>query len=213
MSSIHLTRSIVIETKIYRTTFHHCFSDGASGHFKNNASILNLVHHKADFGMDAWWTFTASGHGKAAGDGIGAVLKSTARRVTLSKNILLSTPKDFYEFSRQQQLEAADASSKAYPSIEVFFLNGKEVEKTKATVLKARSEQIKTSGKAKFFSSNNNDVSVKEQFKVFVLSTNSSHSAATLFNVGQHLVQRKSKDFHFDDVDLKLFLLIPNSKR
>ncbi|CAF2736002.1 unnamed protein product, partial [Rotaria sp. Silwood2] len=120
-------------------------ADGASGHFKNNASILNLVHHKADFGMDAWWTFTASGHGKAAGDGIGAVLKSTARRVTLSKNILLSTPKDFYEFSRQQQLEAAHASSKTDPGIEVFFLDAKEVEKTKANVLKARSEQIKTS--------------------------------------------------------------------
>jgi len=164
--------------------------------------------------MDAWWTFTASGHGKAAGDGIGAVLKSTARRVTLSKNILLSTPKDFYEFSRQQQLEVADGSSKAYPGIEVFFLNAKEVEKTKATILKARSEQIKTSGKANFFSSsNNNDVSVKEKSKVFVLYTSFSLSTATLFNVDQHLVQRKAKDFHFDDVHLKLFLLIPNSKR
>lgn len=101
--------------------------------------------------MDAWWRFTASGHGKAAGDGIGAVLKSAARRVTLSKNVLLSAPKDFYEFSRQQQLDAADVSSKAYPDIEVFVLVAKEIEKTKVNVLQARSEQIKTSCKANFF--------------------------------------------------------------
>jgi hypothetical protein len=79
------------------------FSDGASAHFKNNASIFNLTHHKADFGLDACWTFTDTGHGKGAGDGIGALLKSAARRVTLAKNILLSSPKDFYEFSREQQ--------------------------------------------------------------------------------------------------------------
>ncbi|CAF3181745.1 unnamed protein product, partial [Rotaria sp. Silwood2] len=119
--------------------------DGASAHFKNNVSILNLIHHKADFGLDACWTFTATSHGKAAGDGIGAVLKSTARRVTLSKNILLSTPKDFYEFSRQQQLDTADASNKAYSGLHVFFLDAKEVEKVKATVLKTRGEWIKSS--------------------------------------------------------------------
>ena len=56
------------------------FSDGASAHFKNNASILNLVHHRNDFGLDACWTFTVTGHSKGAGDGIGAALKFTARR-------------------------------------------------------------------------------------------------------------------------------------
>jgi hypothetical protein len=85
------------------------FSDGASAHFKNNLNMLNLVNHKIDFDLDACWTFTATGHGKGAGDGIGAVLKSTARRVTRASNILLSTPRDFYEFSQQQQLKTAEA--------------------------------------------------------------------------------------------------------
>ena len=116
------------------------FSDGASAHFKNNASIYNLVNHKADFGLDACWTFTATGHGKGAGDGIGAVLKSTARRITLSKNILLSSPKDFYEFLRQHQLETADTSNKANPGVHTFFLEAGEVEKAKDNVLKTRAQ-------------------------------------------------------------------------
>ena len=60
-------------------------SDGASAHFKSHANILNLVYHRTDFGVNACWTFTASGHGKGAGDGTGAVLKSIARHATLSK--------------------------------------------------------------------------------------------------------------------------------
>jgi len=122
-------------------------SDGATAHFKNNASILNLVHHRTDFGLDACWTFTAAGHGKGAGDGIGAVLKSTARRVTLSKNLLLSTAKDFYEFSRKHQLETANSSNKQHPGIHVFFLDSKEVQQVKDSVIKARSEQLRSSGK------------------------------------------------------------------
>ena len=74
--------------------FLYSLSDGASAHFKNNNTILNSVPHKADFNLEACWTYTATGHGKGAGDGIGAVLKSTAKRVTLSKNILLSTAQD-----------------------------------------------------------------------------------------------------------------------
>ena len=57
------------------------FSDGASAHSKNNASILNLVHHRNDFGLDACWTFTATGHGKGAGDGI--VASGVARNSTV----------------------------------------------------------------------------------------------------------------------------------
>jgi len=62
------------------------FSDSACVHAKKNASILNVIHHKMAFDLDACWTFTATGHGKGAGDGIGAVLKSIARRTTLFKN-------------------------------------------------------------------------------------------------------------------------------
>jgi hypothetical protein len=127
------------------------FSDGASAHFKNNTSIFNLIHHKSDFGLDACWTFTATEHGKGAGDGVGAVLKSTARRVTLSKNILLSTPKDFYELSRQHQLETAYASDKVNPSIHMFFRDTKEVQQVKATIFKTRGGQMKYTGNQRLF--------------------------------------------------------------
>ena len=107
------------------------FSDGACRHFKNNASILHLSHHKIDFGLDAFWIFTAAGHGKGAGDGIGAVLKSTAGRTTLSKNVLMSNAKDFYEFTQKQQLGTARRSNKDISGVHVFFLESDEVEEAK----------------------------------------------------------------------------------
>ncbi len=101
---------------------------------------MNLIHHKSDFGLDASWTFTATGHGKGAGDGIGAVLKSTARRATLSKNILMSNAKDFYEFSQKQQLETAKRSNKDNPGVNIFYLDSDEVEEVKNNYLKTRSD-------------------------------------------------------------------------
>ncbi|CAF1500343.1 unnamed protein product [Adineta ricciae] len=124
-------------------------SDGACAHFKNNASILNLIYHKKDFDLDACWTFTATGHGKGAGDGIGAVLKSIARRATLSKNILMTNAKDFYEFSQKQQLETARRSSKDIPGVHVFFLESDEVEEAKNNCLKARNEKLRATGTIK----------------------------------------------------------------
>jgi hypothetical protein len=97
--------------------------------------------------LDACWTFTTTGHGKGAGDGLGAVLKSTARRVTLAKNLLLSAPKDFYEFSRQQQLTTAETMDRATPGIHVFFVSAEEVEQMKQNVLNPRYERLKISGK------------------------------------------------------------------
>lgn len=126
------------------------FSDGACAHFKNNASILNLIHHKIDFDLDACWTFTATGHGKGAGDGIGAVLKSTARRVTRSQNILMSNAKDFYEFTQKQQLETARRSNKDIPGVHVFFLESDEVEEAKKSYLQARSEKLRATGEKDF---------------------------------------------------------------
>ena len=126
------------------------FSDGASGHFKNNANIFNLIHHKIDFELEASWTFTSTGHGKSAGDGIGATLKSTARRPTLSKNILLSTAKDFFEFSQKQQLEIAKKSNRDNPAVDVFYLEAVEIEKVKNNILNSRFEKLQTLRKKKY---------------------------------------------------------------
>jgi hypothetical protein len=126
------------------------FSDNASGHFKNNASIFNLIHHKVDFELEACWTFTATGHGKSAGDGIGATLKSTARRATLSKNILLSTAKDFFEFSQKQQLEIAKKSNRVNPAVDVFYLEADEIEKVKNNILNSRVEKLQALREKKY---------------------------------------------------------------
>ncbi|CAF4030591.1 unnamed protein product, partial [Rotaria magnacalcarata] len=58
-------------------------SDGAADHFKNNYTMLNLFHHKKDFGIEACWTFSATGHSKGPCDGIGATVKATATHTTL----------------------------------------------------------------------------------------------------------------------------------
>jgi hypothetical protein len=74
VSTIYITRKIFTRGSI-KINFLHLFSDGASAHFKNNASILNLIHRKTDFGLDACWILTATVHGKGVGDVVGAVLK------------------------------------------------------------------------------------------------------------------------------------------
>ena len=121
-------------------------SDGASGHFKNSLNMLNLVNHKIDFDLDACWTFTATGHGKGAGVGIGAVFKSTARRVTWASNMLLSTPRDFYKFSQQQQLKTVEAKDQPEPGVHVLFLEAEEGDQAKEDILEPRAEIIKGTG-------------------------------------------------------------------
>ncbi len=56
------------------------------------------------------------------------VLKSTTKLSTLSKNILLSTAKKFYEFSYEQQLETANSLNKENPGIHIFYIEASEVE-------------------------------------------------------------------------------------
>ena len=64
----------------------HLFSDGARQHFKNKSALWFLSHHRDIFGCDATWSFSASGHGKSACDGVGGVLKSALRRFALREN-------------------------------------------------------------------------------------------------------------------------------
>ena len=108
--------------------------------------MLNLVNHKIDFDLDACWTFTVTGHGKGAGDGIGAVLKSTARRVTRASNMLLSTPRDFYEFSQEQQLKTAESKEQQEPGVHLLFLKAEEVDRAKEDIMEPRAEVIKDTG-------------------------------------------------------------------
>ncbi len=109
--------------------------------------MLNLAYHKIDFGLDAAWTFTATGHGKGAGDGVRAFLKSTARRATLSKGVRLSSPKEFDDFLTKHQLETAEAARKANPTVCVLYLEASEVEKAKKGIIDSRIEKLQSTGK------------------------------------------------------------------
>lgn len=124
-----------------------CFiSDGASAHFMNNLSMLNLAHHSIDFGLDAAWTFSATGHGKGAGDGIGAFLKSTARHATLSKNVRLSSSKEFYGLLKKHQYKTDEAAEKADPTVHLLYLEANAVDRVKNRVINRRTEKLKSTG-------------------------------------------------------------------
>ena len=60
-------------------------SNGAASQFKNNKNITNLPYHYQDFSLEAAWTFNSSGHGKGPCDGLGAVVKSAARKHLLKQ--------------------------------------------------------------------------------------------------------------------------------
>ncbi|CAF4215535.1 unnamed protein product [Adineta steineri] len=44
-------------------------SDGAAMHFKNKYNMYNLSCHKEEFGLEAEWVFTPTGHGRSVVDG------------------------------------------------------------------------------------------------------------------------------------------------
>ncbi|CAF4972949.1 unnamed protein product [Rotaria magnacalcarata] len=67
-------------------------SDGCSGHFKNNFSMLNLIKHYEDYQYKAEWIFYSTSHEKGPVDGLGAVVKSAARRETMRADANPQTP-------------------------------------------------------------------------------------------------------------------------
>lgn len=78
----------------------HYFSDGAPQQFKNKKAFINLVHHSADFGIEARWNFFPTAHGKGPCDGLGGQVKRLAKRFSLQGGLILS-PKDLYEWADQ----------------------------------------------------------------------------------------------------------------
>ena len=90
--------------------------------------------------------FSATDHGKGAGDGVGAFLKSTARRATLSEGVHLSSPKDFYGFLVKDQFEKAKAVGRLDPTVCILFLETIEVEKIKNLVSNPRIEKLRSTG-------------------------------------------------------------------
>ena len=154
--------------------------------------MLNLVYHKVDFGLDASWSFSATGHGKGANDGLGALLKSTARCATLSKSFLLSSPKDFYEFSKKNQMEKAMATGKTDPSVYIYYLEAIDIERTKTRVLQARFSQLNSASRVlSFFFSNIEFLSV-EYFLVYISISSTIHEDSYYLNDKTSFLSNKS---------------------
>ena len=61
------------------------FSNGCAAQYKIYKNMLNLCRHKADFGIDANWTFFATSHGKSPCDGIGGTVKRLTARASLQR--------------------------------------------------------------------------------------------------------------------------------
>ncbi|CAF1533579.1 unnamed protein product [Rotaria sordida] len=127
--------------------------------------------------LKAAWTFTSSGHGKSPCDGLGAAVKSPARKYLLKRGpeVAFCSAKDFYQFtldncsrtlsstkpvglnkstSNTIDIDTNDSTddeidtipSRPIRSIEVRWLDEKEVEETFQRVLKARWSKLSTKG-------------------------------------------------------------------
>lgn len=113
--------------------------------------MINLVRHKTDFGLEAAWTFSATSHGKVAGDGFGAFLKSITKRAVLSKGVYLSSPRDFYDFLVENQNETAKATGKNNPTVYILFLPAAEVEIANQRTINRRMQQLDSTGNEHVF--------------------------------------------------------------
>ena len=78
------------------------FRDGCAGQYKNCYNFINLLHHEADFGLQAEWNFFATSRGKNACDGIGGALKRSAAKASLQRPLVnqILNPLDFYNFCK-----------------------------------------------------------------------------------------------------------------
>ncbi|CAF3774578.1 unnamed protein product [Rotaria sp. Silwood1] len=117
-------------------------SDGAPAHFKNHLNMINLMHHKDDFNIEACWTFSATGHDKGPCDGIGATVKSSASRSILMSGTIISTVDDFYYFTKKFNDDAAQVNNTNEPPVHVYLLKRDVVECAIKDVLTHRWKQL-----------------------------------------------------------------------
>ena len=146
VKKINYVRYAGTKVLFYTIIFNFLSSDGAASHFKNNYTIMNLLYHKRDFGIDAVWTFSATAHGKGPCDGIGATVKATATRATLQgqPNTNFQTALDFWSFT----FDKNDRSHLNEPSsIECCFLEKERVEKIYRQILEKIWNRITPSSK------------------------------------------------------------------
>lgn len=105
-AAVHTIQTLLIP-KILKVVKHPVkkifyVSDGAKQHFKNRYQMINLMHHKSDFNIDAEWHFHATAHGKDEIDGIAANYKRCAAKASLiaKPNDAILTVKKLHEWSK-----------------------------------------------------------------------------------------------------------------
>jgi hypothetical protein len=104
--------------------------------------MMNLIHHKNDFDIEASWTFCASGHGKGPSDGIGATVKSSANRSILASGTTLSSPEEFFNFTKKINEEAAKSKGTSELPINAYYLNSITIDNTTKALLSDRFKQL-----------------------------------------------------------------------
>lgn len=104
--------------------------------------MINLIHRKSDFGIEASWTFCASGHGTGPSDGMGATVKSSANRSIIKSGATLSTPQNFFDFTKKINEKAAKSKCTDEPPINAYYLSCTTIDDITETLLSDRFEQL-----------------------------------------------------------------------
>ena len=99
------------------------FSNGCAGQYKNYEKLMNLLHHKEDFELDAEWHKFATSNGNNACDGVGGTIKRLAAYASLQHTMAdqILTP--------QQLFECCENDITNIPS---FFISGLGIDKNKS---------------------------------------------------------------------------------
>ncbi len=105
--------------------------------------MINLIHHKHDFNLEACWSFSASGHGKGPSDGIGATVKCSSNRSVLTSGTTLSSVKDFFKLTKKINEDAAKLNNSSEPPINVFYLNSSTIDDVTETLISDRFKNLK----------------------------------------------------------------------
>ncbi|KAJ8671084.1 hypothetical protein QAD02_002343 [Eretmocerus hayati] len=180
------------------------FTDGASQHFKNKYNFSNLKHHKRDFSLDAEWHFHATAHGKNACDGLGATVKSNARRASLQRSSedQILTPHQLFTWAREK-----------FENIKIFYSTKKDYEKAKI-VLEERYEFAKTvPGTLSYHSVKVLDATNQLEFRKFSSSNDCVVVPKTIRNVQSSINRIAAPKLKKKCSTLNGTVLVPKSKQ
>ena len=107
--------------------------------------MLNLTYHKADFGLTASWTFSATAHGKGPVDEIGVTVKSCTTRYLLrstTDRVFLSAEDRFYYTQQANAHQIMKTDLEPNRTIEAFYIKSSDVDNTFKETLEQRWSQL-----------------------------------------------------------------------